>query len=62
MLEEQNDLLFEDAVQHKITSLGGSIVGAANWSIGSNVLQFNYNDLPVQVCYSVLPNIVVEEI
>ncbi|OOQ83528.1 putative polyketide synthase [Penicillium brasilianum] len=49
LLEENNDLLFKGAVQHKITSLGGSIVDAANWSSGSNVLQFNYDDLPVQI-------------
>ncbi|KAJ5798323.1 polyketide synthase [Penicillium pulvis] len=49
LLEGQNDMPFEGALQHKITSLGESMASAANWSTGYNVLQFNYDDLPVQI-------------
>ncbi|KAJ5382343.1 polyketide synthase [Penicillium concentricum] len=48
LLEEETDFLFEGALEHKITSLGKSIANAADWSTGSNVIQFNYNDLAVQ--------------
>ncbi|KAJ5712063.1 hypothetical protein N7488_006219 [Penicillium malachiteum] len=48
LLEEQNDIPFIGAMQHKITSPGESIADAVNWSTGANVLQFNYDDLAVQ--------------